>query len=189
MMKSSLGSIAILLAAIVACACGAEDDKYKQLPSGEEMPTSAWVRELKSLPTSYRPKTAIDRDDEEPEFVKRLGQSLDGKVLKVTGKIRQIDWKDGVGQVWIDAAGVSQADRLEIRLNAPFTIRIDKDDARKIVKGQSFELRAVADFIPGAMGRTHSKNAQHSRWHVEFLILKGSNNSLDAGVNGCIKEF
>lgn len=135
--------------------------KVKQLAQGDVVSVSTWSRDLKAISFSYRPKTDIDRDDEEAKVIEKVGKSLDGKVLKITGTVKSFQWKEGTGYFVVNVAGVGDSGRLEIRFNAPFAVEIDKEAAKTIKKGQSFELRAVVDFIPKANGTTHSKNAQH----------------------------
>jgi hypothetical protein len=151
-----------LLVAVPALA--SEQDREAQrklLATGDELPVSAWIRELKALSLAYRPKNPIDRDDEEPKFIERVSKSLDNKVPKVTGKVKSFEWKNGTGYVKVDVAGVSKADRLSVGFNAPFAIVIDKETARKFPKGQSFELRAVTEFKPRYAGFAASKTSQH----------------------------
>ena len=136
------------------------DEQRKLLATGDELPVSAWVRELKSLSLAYRPKTEIDRADEEPKFIERVSQTLDKKVLKVTGTVKSFTWKDGDGFVTVKVAGVSKSDRVSLLFSDSFIIRIDKEDAKTFPIGQSFELRAVTEFVPGINARVNSSKSQ-----------------------------
>jgi hypothetical protein len=140
----------IALATISVSALEAADDpRLKQLMTGDEMPLSAWTRELKSIANSYRPKTELDREDELKKVVEQVARSLDSKVLKLTGQVKGIKWDDNVGTVSVALTGHGDTGLIKAYMVYGFSIKIDKEEAKKIRKGQKFELRAVAEFQRG----------------------------------------
>lgn len=139
-----------------------------------------WYHRIQHLGSQFQPgETTAQTELRRSQFVEQVKQQFDGRKLIFKSKVANVNWKDGIASIQIEAElpfGAIPTEERPLKLNRikSFDIKLTREAAASIQKGMSFEILATMTFHPYQWGAVGPANDAQQLYSIRHKYLRGN---------------